>query len=50
MQPVILKDARPIPKPPSVVLIVIQCLVLAALFTGTGLVLATAIVNWTDLP
>ena len=40
------QGSRPLPKPPSVVLIIIQCSALAILFTGTGIVLATAITHW----
>jgi len=46
MRPTNIEGTRLEPKPPSVLLIIVQCVVLAVLFTGTGLVLATAIGHW----
>jgi len=49
MQRTGIEHARFTPKPRHIGLIVIQCVLLAALFTGAGLVLASAIVSWADL-
>jgi len=46
MEPTNIEGTRLVPKPPSVVLIIVQCVALAVLFTGTSLVLATAIGQW----
>jgi hypothetical protein len=49
MQPLNIEGNPLVPKPASVVVIVIQCVMMAALFTSAGLVLASAIVNWANL-
>jgi len=49
MQPHSVEGARPVQKQPSVVLIIFQCIALAALLAGASLVFADAIVGWADL-
>jgi len=49
MQRTGIEPARPTQKRRHIALIVVQCVLLAALFTGAGLVLASAIASWADL-